>query len=112
MKKSEFRFKGKNLGLKKLKILELAYGDIKDHDIEYAIIDNNGELVDTTDWVGFALEVVSAKYEDKKLRKEVNAPWHIEIINPYTNKEISKKRFRELFSDALLLGHRKKRKSS
>lgn len=69
MKKSEFIYKGKNLGLEKLKILELAYDDIKDHDIEYAIIDNEGGIVDTTDCIGEALEIVSVEYVDKKLLK-------------------------------------------
>ena len=106
MKQNEFRYKGKNLGLEKLNILKMAYDNIKDYDIEYMIIDNDDGIIDTTDWVGEALEIVSVKYEDKKLIKELTLPWHIQIINTDTLKEISKSRFRKLFGDALMLEHR------
>lgn len=111
MNKSEFRFKGKDLGIDKLKILELAYDDIEDYDIEYLIVDNSGHHVDTTDWVGDALEIVSTEHEDKKIMAEINKPWHIQIIDTSTMKEISKQRFRKLFGDALLLEHRGKRET-
>ena len=111
MKKSEFIYRGKNLGLEKLKILELAYDDIEDHDILYAIIDNKGELIDATDWIGEALEIIAFKDSSEELKKELLAPWHIKIVWANTYKDISKSRFRKLFGDALLLEHREKRKS-
>lgn len=106
MKQSEFRYKGKNLGLEKLKILEKARDNIEDYDIEYMIVDDDGGIVDTTDWVGNALEVVAVEYADEKLIKELTLPWHIHIVNADTLKEISKSRFKKLFGDALLLEHR------
>jgi len=103
--KSEFRYRGKDLGIEKLRILEMARDDIEDYDIEYMIIDNSGGLVDTTDCVGSALEIVFEE-TDEKLSDESKKPWHIHIVNPSTLKDIPKSRFRKLFGDALLLEDR------
>jgi len=108
IKKSEFRFRGKDLGIEKLKLLELAYDDIEDYDIEYLIIDDSGEILDSTDWVGEALNVVLDEI-DEKLMTEIKKPWHIQIVNVGTHKDITKSRFRKLFGDALLLEYREKR---
>jgi hypothetical protein len=106
--KSEFRFRGKNLGIEKLKILVLAYDDIEDDDIEYMIVDSSGGLVDTTNCVREALNIVLEK-ENVALSTEIKTPWHIQIVNPSTLKDISKSRFIKLFGDALLLEYKKDR---
>ena len=103
--KSEFRYRGKDLGIEKLRILEMARDDIEDYDIEYMIVDNSDDLIDTTDCAGCALEIIFEEV-DEKLSAEIKKPWHIHIINPYTLKDIPKSRFRKLFGDALLLEDR------
>ena len=108
MNKSEFRFKGKDLGIEKLYILALAYDDIEDDDIEYMIIDNSENEVDTTDCAICALNIVLEE-ADEALRAEIKKPWHIQIVWINTYKEISKSRFRKLFGDALLLEYKEDR---
>jgi hypothetical protein len=106
--KSEFRFRGKNLGIEKLKILVLAYDDIEDYDIVYMIVDSSGGLVDTTDCAKCALDIV-LEGADEALSAEIKKPWHIQIVWSNTYKDISKSRFRKLFGDALLLEYKKDR---
>ena len=108
MNKSEFRFKGTDLGIEKLKILEMAYDDIEDHDIEYMIVDDSDELVDTTDCAKCALDIVLEE-ADVTLSAESKKPWHIQLVWVDTYKDISKSRFRKLFGDALLLEHRERK---
>jgi len=105
--KSEFRYRGKSLGIEKLRILEMARDDIEDYDIEYSIIDNSGSEVERTDWIGDALELISfEKNLSKKECIECNAPWHIKIVKADTFNEITEARFKRLFGDALLLEDR------
>ena len=103
MKQSEFRYKGKNLGLEKLKILVNAYDEIEDDDIGFLIIDNSGEMVDLTDCAMEALSFVLEECESEALYAEIKMPWHIEIVNIHTKKQIPKSRFIKLFGEALLL---------
>jgi hypothetical protein len=108
-KKSKFIFKGKDLGIGKLKILEIARDDIEDYDIEYSIVGNSGSEVERTDWVGEALELISFwKNWTKEECVECDAPWHIKIVKADTFNEITEARFKRLFGDALLLEHRAK----
>ena len=108
-KKSKFIFKGKDLGIEKLKILELARGNIEDYDVEYSIINNSGFEEERTDWVGEALEFISFEKEwSKEDRALNNTPWHIKIVKVDSSKEITEARFKRLFGDALLLEHRVK----
>jgi len=102
-----FRFKGKDLGIEKLNILKSVGDGIEDDDILYSIVNKDNILIDQTDWVGEAIDIIQdsnnlnrEEFNDECI-EEMGLPWHIQITS--NGRPISKTRFNKLFGDALLL---------